>query len=326
MRFGRKGDRRYWDRLSAHRGASSGNGNHRGSIFRLIVGDALLRRGGKSIPSWGVGQSLGAAVERLNLSADALREQESPHEHEVSEYIGALPFLWVQTDPSACELRAYLERNAISLLSNFARDTIDSPSPAWLGAHSGRDLVRGSGLWNNDFVNEAHDPGFLDILENAARATPPLTDRKRSGPAILEAASRTLAASVIRAPCPFCTRLSSGQVLVDGSLAAALADGFPVSTGHTLVVPRRHVVSYFELTSDEQHAIWRVVLEVRARLDRENQPAGYNLGINVGEAAGQTVGHAHVHVIPRYAGDVEDPRGGVRWVLPSKAAYWEEPR
>jgi len=130
--------------------------------------------------------------------------------------------------------------------------------------------------------------------------------------------------------CPFCARLSTGGLLAASDLAAsdlaaAFHPGFPVRPGHALVVPRRHVADSFDLAEAERAAVWRVVAEVKARLDRERRPAGYNVGMNVGAAGGQTVWHAHVHVIPRYAGDVPDPRGGVRWVLGSSARYWKEP-
>ena len=104
--------------------------------------------------------------------------------------------------------------------------------------------------------------------------------------------------------------------------AVAFADGFPLSPGHTLVVPRRHVADFFELSPLEQGDLWRLVAEVQRTLAERDAPHGFNVGLNVGAAAGQTVAHAHVHVIPRYTGDVADPRGGVRWVLPAKAAYW----
>jgi diadenosine tetraphosphate (Ap4A) HIT family hydrolase len=123
-------------------------------------------------------------------------------------------------------------------------------------------------------------------------------------------------------PCPFCQRLDLPDLLAGNDLAAAFWDSFPVSPGHALVVPRRHVADLFELAPDEQAALWRLLPEVRARVDAHHAPTGYNVGVNVGEAAGQTVGHAHVHLIPRYPGDVPDPRGGVRWVLPGQAAYW----
>jgi diadenosine tetraphosphate (Ap4A) HIT family hydrolase len=89
-------------------------------------------------------------------------------------------------------------------------------------------------------------------------------------------------------------------------------------------VPTRHVPDFFELSADEQHAVWQRVAEVRQRLAQDFAPAGFNVGLNAGSAAGQTVPHAHVHVIPRYDGDVSDPRGGVRWVIPGRAAWWED--
>lgn len=125
-------------------------------------------------------------------------------------------------------------------------------------------------------------------------------------------------------PCPFCERLAAGELDGGNDRAAAFPDAFPVSRGHTLVVPRRHVADYFDLAEAEQAALWRLVAEVKARLDREAAPAGYNVGVNVGPAGGQTVWHAHVHVIPRYPGDVEDPRGGVRWVIRARAPYWKD--
>ena len=104
-------------------------------------------------------------------------------------------------------------------------------------------------------------------------------------------------------------------------LAFAIRDGFPVSPGHTLVVPKRLIAGWFEATVDEQRAIFDLVEEIRASLDEELAPDGYNIGINVGAAAGQTVSHLHVHVIPRFEGDMPDPRGGVRHVIPWKGNY-----
>ena len=121
--------------------------------------------------------------------------------------------------------------------------------------------------------------------------------------------------------CPFCT-LQGREILAANDIAVAFFDGFPVSQGHALVVPRRHVASVFELTATEANDLWRLVTELRAELGSRFAPAGFNIGINDGTAAGQTVDHAHVHVIPRYEGDIADPRGGVRWVLASKADYW----
>jgi diadenosine tetraphosphate (Ap4A) HIT family hydrolase len=90
-----------------------------------------------------------------------------------------------------------------------------------------------------------------------------------------------------------------------------------------LIVPKRHVAGLFDLEPRELAAVWLLLPEVKLRLDARHSPAGYNVGVNVGAAAGQTVNHVHLHLIPRYAGDVADPRGGVRWVVPERAAYWE---
>ncbi len=123
--------------------------------------------------------------------------------------------------------------------------------------------------------------------------------------------------------CPFCTA-SADQVLVAEERAFAFRDGYPVSLGHTLIVPRRHVGSWFELTDDERAAMLRLLAVTRELLIAAHHPDGFNFGINDGVAAGQTVPHVHLHVIPRYHGDLPDPRGGVRWVIPDKAAYWTE--
>lgn len=123
--------------------------------------------------------------------------------------------------------------------------------------------------------------------------------------------------------CPFC-RLEERRILLENEFAVAFPDGFPIAEGHTLVVPRRHATSLFDLTAEEQAAMWTLVALVRAELMAELRPDGFNVGLNDGAAAGQTVMHAHVHIIPRRRGDSEDPRGGVRWVLPKKAQYWGE--
>ena len=103
-----------------------------------------------------------------------------------------------------------------------------------------------------------------------------------------------------------------------------LWDGFPVSPGHALLVPRRHVATWFDTTDSERAELLAGIEHARQAIERQHAPAGFNVGMNLGEAAGQTVPHLHVHVIPRYKGDVEDPRGGVRWVVPTKAAYWRD--
>ena len=105
--------------------------------------------------------------------------------------------------------------------------------------------------------------------------------------------------------------------LASNALAFAIRDGFPVSPGHTLIVPRRLVATWFDATREEQVAMLELVDVVKAQLDAELHPDGYNIGINAGAAAGQTVMHLHLHLIPRFAGDVPDPRGGVRHVIPS---------
>ena len=122
--------------------------------------------------------------------------------------------------------------------------------------------------------------------------------------------------------CPFCRKIGSGDVLFSNGMAVAIPDGFPLNPGHALVVPKRHVRDFFDLSQTEQEGIWSLVPLVRSHIDEQHSPSGYNLGLNIGESAGQTVDHAHLHIIPRYKGDVSDPRGGVRWVLPERAAYW----
>ena len=121
--------------------------------------------------------------------------------------------------------------------------------------------------------------------------------------------------------CPFCT-LPRERVWLESGSAIALLDAYPVSIGHALVIPRRHAASLFDLTAEEQHELWSHVRVVRNALAEAHRPGGFNIGTHDGKAAGQTVGHAHIHVIPRYPGDVADPRGGLRWVIPAKARYW----
>ncbi len=120
--------------------------------------------------------------------------------------------------------------------------------------------------------------------------------------------------------CPFCT-LPRQRILDEDELTVIIRDGFPVSRGHTLVIPRRHVVSLAEASAAEWSAIGEALGRARARLDRELHPDGYNIGINDGVAAGQTVMHLHVHLIPRYRGDVPNPRGGVRHCIPGHGDY-----
>ncbi len=120
--------------------------------------------------------------------------------------------------------------------------------------------------------------------------------------------------------CPFCEP-DPARVVARRSLAYVLRDGFPVSPGHMLVIPNRHVGSWFDATDEERSAILKLLNQVKTMMDDQEHPDGYNIGINVGETAGQTVMHLHVHLIPRYEGDVSDPTGGVRFVIPSKGNY-----
>lgn len=121
--------------------------------------------------------------------------------------------------------------------------------------------------------------------------------------------------------CPFCT-FPRERIASADALAVVVRDAYPISPGHTLIVPRRHVASISEVTPDELRSLWSLLGDARRTLDESLGPDGYNIGVNDGLAAGQTVMHLHVHLIPRYRGDRPDPRGGVRWVIPEKADYW----
>lgn len=123
--------------------------------------------------------------------------------------------------------------------------------------------------------------------------------------------------------CPFCN-IGPGLVWLETEHAIALPDAYPVTNGHTLVVSRTHVGSIYELTVLGQEAVWDLVRTVREHLLAQLSPDGFNIGFNDGRAAGQTIEHAHIHVIPRHVGDVLDPRGGIRWVIPERAAYWKK--
>lgn len=118
--------------------------------------------------------------------------------------------------------------------------------------------------------------------------------------------------------------IPQGSWIASNALAFAIHDRYPVSPGHALVIPRRVIATWFDATPEERTAIFALVDEVKQQLDETMRPDGYNIGINAGEAAGQTVMHLHVHVIPRYRGDVDDPRGGVRHVIPGKGNYLDQ--
>lgn len=123
--------------------------------------------------------------------------------------------------------------------------------------------------------------------------------------------------------CPFCTSDPS-RIICANTHAIALYDGYPVTPGHSLIIPKRHITSLFEATKKEQAAMLDLLAEMRRLLVSEHSPDAFNIGINDGAAAGQTVMHLHIHLIPRYASDTADPRGGVRWVMPEKAPYWKK--
>lgn len=160
-----------WDRLRTHRGAKRGSyeggGNHRGSVFRKRVGEAIIERDGldDEYPEWGVGSSAGREQRLAELEL----------ERRVSDYIRDLPFLWVNVDdePGPDSDRAYLERNAIALVSNYERESVD-PREDWLGQYSRSAKIRESGLWNVDHVDEEYEPVFLDRLRAQIEQTSPI--------------------------------------------------------------------------------------------------------------------------------------------------------
>jgi hypothetical protein len=146
-----------WNRLSQHRGQSkSGGGNHRVSIFRLIVGAALIKRDRLTFPTWGKG----------NTADRDVRHGELDLERQVSQVIGNMRFMWLAIEDQAGpdSHRGFVERNSIALLSNYDKPALDPPSSAWLGHYCDRERVRASGLWNQNHVGETYDPVFLDTL------------------------------------------------------------------------------------------------------------------------------------------------------------------
>jgi hypothetical protein len=165
-----------WQRLSQHRGvAATGGGNHRGSIFRLLVGAAIKDRDQLVEPrSWDVGNDPHAAARSLGLTREQVLIAERPLEAKVSEYIRRMPFLWLAIDDVAGPQseRGMIERGAISILSNYGKLAIDHPSTGWLGNYCARPRVKQSGLWNNNHVDENYDAGFLALLEQCVTRMP----------------------------------------------------------------------------------------------------------------------------------------------------------
>lgn len=121
--------------------------------------------------------------------------------------------------------------------------------------------------------------------------------------------------------CPFCNLNPKVKIVSESATVIAFLDGYPVSEGHTLIIPKRHVANYFDLTTHEQRALWLMVNRCKKILTEKFNPDGFNVGINVNEAAGQSIFHVHIHLIPRYKGDVSNPKGGVRGVIPDKQKY-----
>ncbi|MXR51369.1 hypothetical protein GRX03_07100 [Halovenus sp. WSH3] len=158
-----------WNRLRTHRGAKSGTyeggGNHRGSVFRKRVGEAMIERHDihNEYPNWGEGSSAGRERRLAELEL----------ERQVSDYIRDLPFLWISVDdePGPESDRAYLERNTIALVSNYSKELIDSRDDEWLGNESPCEEIRQSGLWNVNHVEEQYDSAYLDRLEAAVEET-----------------------------------------------------------------------------------------------------------------------------------------------------------
>ena len=122
--------------------------------------------------------------------------------------------------------------------------------------------------------------------------------------------------------CTFCEiKKTKSRIILENPHAFAISDQFPVSQGHTLIVLRRHIASLFEASSKEITAIFDLAKQVQKVLSKQYKPDGYNVGFNDLEAAGQSILHCHMHIIPRYQGDVKNPRGGIRGVIPGKQNY-----
>lgn len=127
--------------------------------------------------------------------------------------------------------------------------------------------------------------------------------------------------------CPFCEPSKqelSDRIIATGPHFYSIYDAYPVSPGHALIVANRHIASIFEIYLEEQEALFSIIKKTKSVVDAAYHPNSYNIGLNDGQAAGQTVHHLHIHLIPRYDGDMDDPRGGVRLMFPDKAKYWSE--
>lgn len=121
--------------------------------------------------------------------------------------------------------------------------------------------------------------------------------------------------------CPFFLNNLTSEILLENNFSYAIYDKFPVSKGHILIIPKQHNSNYFDLSLEEQKESLILLNNAKKILEKEFKPDGYNIGININKDAGQTIWHAHIHLIPRYSGDIEEPRGGVRGVIPFKKIY-----
>lgn len=121
--------------------------------------------------------------------------------------------------------------------------------------------------------------------------------------------------------CVFCDYLNEKKYIAENQYAFAIYDNFPVNKGHVLIMPKRHFASFFDASAEEVSAFYSLQHEVKILLDAKYNPDGYNIGVNIGEAAGQTIFHLHIHIIPRYKGDVDNPRGGVRKIKKPLVEY-----
>ena len=125
-------------------------------------------------------------------------------------------------------------------------------------------------------------------------------------------------------PCPFCS-MDKNRIIHEDDLTYIIRDAYPITKGHTLIIPKRHVESFDQISVQElQEMMLDSLYKAKLEIDLEYSPDGYNIGINDGAVAGQTVNHLHLHIIPRYKGDCPDPRGGIRWIMPNKAKYWRD--
>lgn len=123
--------------------------------------------------------------------------------------------------------------------------------------------------------------------------------------------------------CVFCDYIKDKKFLAENELAIAVYDNYPVNKGHVLIIPKRHFANFFDSTEEEIRAFYNLIKKIKVLLDKDHNPDGYNIGININEAAGQTIFHLHIHLIPRYTGDIDNPRGGVRNIKKPLVEYDE---